>query len=183
MRALTLVFVLAGGPLAADPLDLIDYRAFFAATPDAVQDASETLQILEVGAVTLLYDRTEADPYTGVDESGRGAVGCFVGILATIESAVRACEVALPPEQLVIQSDYQTRALDFYAANVPDTDRATVQERFDALVESQIEGTRPFCANVDLVTDLADRIFTPDSAAEIDGMLQVPRLPVSNPCL
>lgn len=183
MRYLALALAIVAAPVAADPLGLIDYEAFFAADPDNIEEVSEILQILEVGPVTLLRDRTEDVPYTGVDESGQGAVGCFVGILVTIQSAVRACDVALPPEQLTIQSDYQTRALDFYAANVPDTDRATVQERFDALVESQIEGTRPFCANVDLVTDLADRIFTPDSAAEIDGMLQVPRLPVSNPCL
>lgn len=183
MRCLFLAVGLLATPLAADPLDLIDYEGLFAANADAVEDASEVLQILTMGEVTLLYDRTVETPYTGLDESGEGAVGCFVGILATIESAVRACEVQLPADQLLIQQDYQTRALDFYAANVPDTDRDTVQDRFDALVSGQIEGTRPFCANIDLVTDLADRIFTPDSAEEIDGMLSIPRLPVSNPCL
>ena len=180
---LALAVAVAAAPLAADPLDLIDYEGLFAANPDAVEDISELRQILRVGEVTLLYDRVEDKPYAGIDESGEGAVGCFVGILATIESAVQACEVTLPDEQLAIQSDYQTRALDFYADNLPGVDRTTVQDRFDALVSGQVEGTRPFCANIDLVTDLADRIFTPDSAEEIDGMLSIPRLPVGNPCL
>ena len=183
MRALVLTAVMTATPLAADPLDLIDYAALFAANAAAVEDVSEVRQILPVGPVTLLFDRTMTNPYTGLDESGEGAVGCFVSILATIASAVAACEVELPAEQLAIQTDYQSRALDFYAANVPDADRMTVQDRFDALIAGQIAATRPFCANVDLVTDLADRIFTPDSAAEIDGMLSIPRLPVSNPCL
>ena len=183
MRFLAMIAALVGTQVYADPLDLIDYEGLFAANADAVEDVSEVRQILRVGEVTLLYDRLEDSPYTGIDESGFGAVGCFVGILATIESAVQACEVTLPDAQLTIQSDYQSRALDFYAANVPNTDRATVQERFDALVSGQIEGTRPFCANIDLAIDLADRIFTPDSATEIDGMLSVPRLPVANPCL
>ncbi len=183
MRYLALVLGLSAGPLAADPLDLIDYEGLFAANADMVEDVSEVRQILRLGDVTVLYDRTERNAYTGLDESGVGAVGCFVGILATIDSAVQACEIALPPEQVAIQSDYETRALDFYATNVPNTDRVVVQQRFDALVAGQIEDTLPFCANIDLVTDLADRIFSPDSAAEIDGMLSKPRLPVSNPCL
>ena len=122
MRYLALALAIVAAPVAADPLGLIDYEAFFAADPDNIEEVSEILQILEVGPVTLLHDRTEDVPYTGVDESGQGAVGCFVGILVTIQS-------------------------------------------------------------VDLVADLADASFTPDSAAEIDVMLQVSRLPVSNPCL
>ena len=183
MRPFALALAVTAAPLAADPLDLIDYEGLFAANAAMVEDVSEVRQILRQGPVILLYDRTMDNPYTGLDESGEGAVGCFVGILATIESAVQACEVRLPPEQLAIQDDYQSRALDFYAASVPGVERGLVQERFDALVRGEIENTRPYCANIDLVTDLADRIFSPDSAAEIEGMLSLPRLPVSNPCL
>ncbi|SFR97913.1 hypothetical protein [Yoonia litorea] len=183
MRRFLLVAAFAAAPAFADPLDLIDYEGIFAREAGAVEDVSESRQILRVGDVTILYDRLEANPYTGLDESGEGAVGCFVSILATIESAVLACEVTLPDEQLAIQTDYRTRVLDFYAANVDGADRQTVTDRFEALVASQIATTRPFCANIDLVTDLADRIFAPQSAEEINGMLSVPRLPVSNPCL
>ncbi len=111
-------------------------------------------------------------------------MGCFVSILATIESALQACEAALPDAQAAIQSTYLREAMDFYVANaVPAPDMATVQARFDALVASQIEGARPFCANLDVVTNLADRLFTPDSRAEVSAMMSIPRLPVANPCL
>lgn len=183
MKYLVCALALLASPLAADPLDLIDYEGLFTERADQVEDVNETRQILRVGEVTLLYDRLEVNGYTGLDESGQGAVGCFVSILATIESAVLACEIDLPDAQVAIRDDYLTRALDFYADNISGVDRSDVQERFDGLVGSQVESTRPFCANIDLVTDLADRIFTPESAAEIDGMLSVPRLPVSNPCL
>ena len=90
----------------------------------------------------------------------------------------------MPDDQSAIQATYLDEALSFYAANaVPSASRATVQERFDALVASQIEGALPYCTNLGVVTNLADQIFSADSRAEIDGMMSVPRLPVSNPCL
>jgi hypothetical protein len=184
MKRLTMVLALCVGPLAADPLKLVDYEALFAANPDAVENVSEVRSILRVGDVTVLHDTTEARPYTGLDESGEGAVGCFVSILSTIESALQACDANLPAEQAAIQATYLDEALDFYAANaLPATTRAEVDARFADLVASQIEGALPYCQNLDVVTNLADRIFTADSRDEITGMMSVPRLPVSNPCL
>lgn len=184
MKRLAAIFALCAGSVAADPLDLIDYEALFAANPDAVEKVSGVRSILRVGPVTVLHDTTEARTYTGVDESGEGAVGCFVSILATIDSALQACEVALPPDQATIQQTYLQEALAFYAANAgADVTLGDVEERYDALVASQIAGALPFCQNLEVVTSLADRLFTPDSRAEIDGMMSVARLPVANPCL
>lgn len=184
MKKITLMAALCAGPVAADPLDLVDYQGLFAQSADSVEVMSDTRSALTVGPVILLRDTTEPREYTGIDESGQGAVGCFVSILATIESALQACEADLPPEQAQVQATYLQEALSFYAQNtIPAVDQATVQARFDALVASQIAGARPFCTNLDVVTDLASRLFTPDSRAEISGMMSVPRLPVANPCL
>lgn len=184
MKKLMCAVMLCAGPVAADPLDLIDYEAIFAANADAVQTLSEARTALTVGPVILLRDPTEPREYTGIDESGQAAVGCFVSILATIQSSLQACDAVLPAEQVEIQETYTQEVLAFYAENVsPSVDVATVQDRFDALVASQVEGARPFCASFDPITDLADRLFSPESRAEVSGMMTVPRLPVANPCL
>jgi hypothetical protein len=184
MKRLAIIAAFCAGPAFADPLDLIDYEGLFADNADKVQVVSTARQILQLENITILRDSNEARQYTGLDESGEGAVGCFVSILATIESALQACEASLPEDQAAVQATYLDQALSFYAENaVPAASRETVQDRFDALVASQIIGARPYCSNLSVVTNLADRIFAPDSRAEIDGMMSLPRLPVSNPCL
>ena len=184
MKRLAIIAALCAGPALADPLDLIDYAGLFADNPDKVQVVSPARQILQLENITILHDSNEERQYTGLDESGEGAVGCFVSILATIESALQACEASLPEDQAAIQATYLDEALSFYAQNaVPVASRETVQERFDSLVASQIVAARPYCSNLSVVTDLADQIFTIESRAEIDGMMSLPRLPVSNPCL
>lgn len=184
MKHMIVAAAFCAAPALADPLDLIDYEAIFAQNANEVEVVSNTRSILQVGDVTLLHDTAEPQPYTGLDESGQAAVGCFVTILATIESAMQACEVDLPEDQAAIQASYTVEALSFYAANaVPAVDIETVRARFDNFVATQIEGARPYCANLDVVTNLADRLFTEDSRAEVSGMISVPRLPVSNPCL
>ena len=184
MKRLIALALVCAGPALADPLDLVDYPTIFAENADAVEVVSSARSVLQIGPMTLLRDTNEPREYTGLDESGEGAVGCFVSILATIESALQACEVSLPADQADIQATYLQEALTFYGANaVPVADFATVKDRFDALVASQISGARPYCNNLDIVTNLADRIFTPDSRTEITGMMSLPRLPVSNPCL
>ncbi|MFT6075886.1 MAG: hypothetical protein ACJAZ1_002818 [Yoonia sp.] len=184
MKKLAIIAALCASPVLADPLDLIDYAELFADNQDMVQVVSPARQILQLDNITVLHDTNEVQQYTGLDESGEGAVGCFVTILATIESALQACEATLSDDQAAVQASYLDEALSFYAANaVPPVSRATVQERFDALVASQIEGALPYCANLSVVTNLAEQIFSADSRAEIDGMMSVPRLPVSNPCL
>ncbi len=184
MKRFAMIATVCAGPLTADPLDLIDYEALFAQNAADVEQATETRSLLRIGDVTLIRDPELPRSYAGLDESSQGAMGCFVSILATIESAMQACEAELPAAQVAIQADYQARALTFYAQNTfPPAPLALVEERYDALVASQIEGARPFCSNLDLVTTLADRIFSPQGADEVNGMLSVPRLPVAHPCL
>ncbi|MEO1638009.1 MAG: hypothetical protein AAFU41_02020 [Pseudomonadota bacterium] len=183
IRAATLTICLAV-PAVADPLDLIDYPGIFAQNADAVEEVSETRKILRLGDITLIHDPTEMRPYTGIDESGRGAAGCLVSVLASIDSALLACEVALPAEQLPFQQDFTERALQFYAENSsPAADMTTVTARYADYVQSQVEGALPLCSNIDLITNLADRLFTPAGEAQVTNILSLPRLPVENPCL
>ncbi len=184
MKRLAMIAALCAGPVAADPLDLINYPALFEQSAAEVEDVSETRSLLRLGDVTLIRDESLPRGYTGLDEGGQGAMGCFVSILATIESAMQACEAELPADQVDTQAAYLKQALTFYAENVvPQTTYEMVEERYNALVASQIAGARPFCSNLDLVTRLADRIFSPEGAAEVTGMMSTPRLPVANPCL
>ncbi|MEO0903594.1 MAG: hypothetical protein AAFX89_02350 [Pseudomonadota bacterium] len=184
MKRLAMIAACYAVPLAADPLDLIDYEALFAEKAADVMEVSETRSILCIGDITLIRDESLPRGYTGIDEGGQGAMGCFVSILATIESAMQACEAELPADQVETQMAYRTQALTFYGQNtVPEASFELVEERYNALVASQIEGARPFCSNLDLVTTLADRVFSDEGAAEISGMMSTPRLPVANPCL
>lgn len=184
MKRFAMIATVCAGPLMADPLELIDYEAVFEVHAAEVEDVSDARSLLRIGDITLIRDAGLPDGYAGLDESSLGAMGCFVSILATIESAMEACEAALPASQIPTQSDYRTRALTFYAENtVPMTTFEVVVARYNALVASQIEGARPFCSNLDLVTTLADRIFSPEGAEEVESMLSLPRLPVAHPCL
>ncbi|MEM8537756.1 MAG: hypothetical protein AAGF56_07830 [Pseudomonadota bacterium] len=183
IRALTLSIMLAC-PAFADPLDLVDYPAIFAANPDNVETVSEDRRILRLDSVTLIHDPTEPRPYIGIDESGQGAVGCLVSVLATIESATAACEVALPDAQVTFLDEFRAMALRYYAENAqPATDIGTARSRYQTYVASQIESARPLCSNVDLMTDLADRLLSDNGAAQVGAILATPRLPVENPCL
>ncbi len=184
MKRLAIVAAVCAGPLVADPLDLVDYEAVFEQNAADVEEVSETRSLLRVGDIALIRDPALPRTFAGIDESGQGAVGCYVTILATIESALLACEGSLPAAQSARQKSYLEQALAFYAENtIPPAAPELVRARYDALVASQIEGARPFCSNLDLVTDLADRIFSDDGAGEISDMLSIPRLPVEFPCL
>lgn len=184
MKRLAMIAAICAGPLAADPLDMIPYEAIFEQNAADVEVVSETRKILRLDDVTLIQDPTQMREYTGIDESGLGAVGCFATILATIESAHAACEVALPAEQAAKHQQYLSQMVDFYVENLPPpVASGQVMLRYGGLVESQIEGARPFCASLNLVTDLADRLFSPEGEAEVSRMLSKPRLPVENPCL
>lgn len=184
MKRLAIIVAMCAGSLAADPLDLIDYATIFEENAVDVDVVSETRKVLRLDDVTLIQDPTQMREYTGIDESGLGAVGCFVSILATIESAHAACESELPAEQTAKHQLYLTQVVDFYVENLsPPAATGQVLLRYYGLVESQIEGARPFCSSLDLVTDLADRLFSPAGEAEVSRMLSQPRLPVENPCL
>lgn len=184
MKRLAMIAVICARPLAADPLDMIDYEGLFEQRAADVEAVSGTRNILRLDDVTLIQDPTGIREYTGIDESGLGAVGCFVSILATIESAYQACEVDLPENQSAKHDEYLRQAVDFYSENLSHpTPTGLVYLRYYGLVESQTEGARAFCSNLDLVTTLADRLFSPEGEAEVNRMLSQPRLPVANPCL
>ncbi|MDX8350066.1 hypothetical protein SLH49_18910 [Cognatiyoonia sp. IB215446] len=168
----------------ADPLGLIDYEQLFAENADAVEAADADRDLLQVGDIVILRGNEDDVTFMGLDQSGHGAVGCFVSVLASLESALLACEVTLPAEQQAISDDYRARALAFYAENAfPPADPAEVMRRYDALVASEIDLARPFCSDPSVVTDFSDRLFVADTNDEIDGMMSIPRLPVANPCL
>ncbi len=184
MKRIAILLALGAVPAAADPLDLIDYARLFAENADRVETVSSDRDILQMGDITILRGNEEGFEYTGLDQSGEGAVGCFVSVLASLESALQACEITLPPEQQVISDTYRSTALAFYAENAfPPADLDEVERRFDALVASEIELSRPFCDDLAVVTDFSDRLFAQATKAEVDGMMSVPRLPVANPCL
>ena len=176
--------ILTATPVLADPLDLVDYAAIFAENAESVEQVTETRRILQLDEVTLIHDPTEMREYTGIDESGKGAVGCLVTILASIESAVAACETTLPDDQVSYLDQFRAMALSYYAENAePMAEMTRVQDRYATYVSSQIEGARPLCSNIDLITGLADRLLSDGGAAQVEDMLSIPRLPVENPCL
>lgn len=184
MNRLAMILVLCAGQAGADPLGLIDYEALFAENAADVEVVSPDRSILQVGAVTILRGSDEGFEFTGLDESGEGAVGCFVSVLASLEAAVQTCEIVLTPEQEAARADYRTMALGFYADNViPPATIDTVTDAYAGLVSGEMAGVLPFCDNADQFVTFATRLFAPEARPEIEGMMSIPRLPVSNPCL
>lgn len=184
MIRLTMILALCVGPAFADPLNLIDYEALFEANAEDVEVVGDDRSILRRGDVAIIQDRVDGVQYTGLDESGEGAVGCFVAVMASLEGALQACDIALTPEQVVTQDAYRDMALRFYGNNVtPTVDLETIEGLYAALVASEIAGAAPFCDAPDQFTTFADRLFAPEARPEIEGMMSVPRLPVANPCM
>jgi len=181
---LILLALLAASPGFADPLELIDYEAFFAQDDAIVENVDDTRSTVMVDDVMIIRDQSDGTRYTGVDQSGQGAVGCFVSVLAALEAAQQACDITLSQDQLDRQASYRRLALIFYGRNVqPPTTLENVQARYAALVATEVEASKQFCDAPDEFTDFADRLFAPQALAEIEGMMSVPRLPVANPCL
>ena len=69
MKRLAMIVALCAGPLAADPLDLIDYEALFVQNATDVEEATETRSLLRVGDVILIRDPELPRTYAGLDES------------------------------------------------------------------------------------------------------------------
>jgi len=184
MKWVAALMMLLAARAGADPLGLIDYDRLFAENAADVEVADADRDLLQVFDIAILRGNEDDVTFMGLDQSGHGAVGCFVSVLASLESALLACDVTLPAEQQAISEDYRARALAFYAKNAfPPVDLAEVTRRYDALVASEIELARPFCSDPSVVTDFSDRLFVADTEDEIDGMMSIPRLPVANPCL
>lgn len=187
MRHLTLLALSCASaslasPALADPLDLIDYPATFAAgTPDA-ENSNDERSVVYVDDIAIIKNTTETVTFFGVDQSGQGAVGCFVSTLATLDAAQTACGITLSDQQIAIQDDYRQRALTFYSENAA-APMDTVTARYADLVVVEQAAVKPFCEAPDEFADFAARLFSEDTMPEIDRMLSVPRLPVSNPCL
>lgn len=181
---LTMILALCAGPALADPLDLIDYDGLFEANAADVEISDDDRSVLKLGDVSIIQDRSNGVQYTGVDQSGEGAVGCFVSVLASLEGVLRACDIALTPEQEVTQGAYRDDVLAYYGRNVqPEASLETVVDRYNALVAAEVEIAKPFCDDPEQFIIFADRLFAPEARAEIEGMMSTPRLPVINPCL
>jgi hypothetical protein len=181
---LTMILAFCAAPAVADPLALMDYDALFAANATEVEVKDDGLFTLQQGDVTLIRRSGDTVEYSGVDQSGEGAMGCFVSVLASLDGALRACDIALAPAQIATQDVYRDDALAFYGANVyPPAASETVLERYEALVVQEAEIAMPFCDDPEQFVTFADRLFAPQSGAEIERMMSTPRWPVANPCL
>mgnify|MGYP001804423808 CR=1 FL=1 len=184
MKQFLVIVGLLATPVTADPLGLIDYDGLFEENAADVEVVNPERAILALGDVVILRGNEEEVPFTSVDQSGEAAVGCFVGTLASLESAYLACELTLTPEQAAIRDGYLSQALTFYSENAfPPVSLDVVQDSYDALVMSEIELSRPFCADPDVITDFAARLFAINAQSQIERMMSVPRLPAANPCL
>ena len=184
MNRFAITLLLCAGQAGADPLGLIDYEALFAENAADVEVVSPDRSILQIGEVTILRGSDLGFEFTGLDESGEGAVGCFVSVLASLEAAVQACGIVLTPEQEAARADYRSMALKFYSANaLPPATIESVRDAYARLISDEVLGVLPFCDNADQFVTFANRLFAPEARPEIEGMMSIQRLPVTNPCL
>ncbi|MEJ6396873.1 hypothetical protein [Yoonia sp. 208BN28-4] len=174
-------FVLCAGLAQADVLGLNDYDALFAANADAIEELANGAEAIALEG-GIFVSRQDGDVVT-LDQSEGGAVGCFVSILAQVDSYVATCDVTLEADKAARLERFRTSALTFYGQNTsPQATPEAVRTSYDALRDASPYNSGDFC---DAEGNIAAFIpsFLGDSTDEVvDQMIAVPRLPASNPC-
>lgn len=176
------VLTLCCGTVQADVLGLVDYDALFAANADAIEVLANGAEAIELPG-GVFVSRQDGQIVT-LDQSNGGAVGCFVNILAQIESYQMACDVSLDAGQAARLEIYRTQALTFYAANVsPTVTLDTARARFDTLRDRSQYASGAFCDPDGNIALFLNSFLDEATQEVLDRLTEVPRLPASNPCL
>lgn len=197
MRRLALVFVAICTPLAALSQQAefsIDYEALFQLHPDRIAETDRgDFQVLNMPGGIVVDRRGELGNYrySGTDTSDGGAVGCYAMYLIEHTKRDAFCPGIMSDDQSAQLEDGLERVLRFYAENQYP---AVSYEALDSYVRLQLAAewlnllpnSASFCEQdpflsgfIDYYDGMSDGAFQRD----LDKILEVPRLPVNNPCV
>lgn len=124
--------------------------------------------------------------YTGIDSSGRGAVGCLYQLFFELDAMAKTCDWTPPKREARVLEERLRRIARFVMANsVPamNPDRVTPYLAQELAHWQQGAGAQA-CAEPDHgLQGFAAALASEGFEAVLDTALEVPRLPVNNPCL
>ena len=190
MRLAALVLMLVPLQTQADP---IDYAAVFAAHEVEVlagdQIDGRAIEILTLPDGIELRRLTGPNgevTYTGIDASGRGAVGCLYNLFFELHALARTCEWTPPKRAAKVLESRLRRITRFVMANaVPPMEADTVNGYLAAQLDLWQAGPgREACGAPDHgLQGFAAALSSDGFEQALDTALAVPRLPVTNPCL
>lgn len=193
MKVFAGFFVFLGlflGPVAAFELD---YGAVFAAHKDKVAQGTPGTRILELPGPVILREITHADgrvEYRGMDQSGLGAMGCTYMILVDLVTIAGICEGAINAGEMGQLEAQLRHVAGFMGENtVPKVAKKDIHKVLVSNLRERIKHFqgRDICPSETGgqygVISMMQGMLRPDVREEMRRALDVPRLPVMNPCL
>ncbi len=165
----------------------IDYGALFALHADKVVRPSPDMQVLELPGPVIVTCRNGR--CIGMDQSAHGAAGCALRVLTEIAALDRVCPDLLDRAA----RDRLAAALDtgwrFWADNtVPRQSHAAALALRDDTIDESVRQMQQICpadgsAHGQDLRQLALSVTRETQAGRIARAFEMPRLPVTNPCL
>lgn len=197
MRSIILAVTAILAPLAAlsQQADFaIDYEGLFELHADSITQSDwGGFQVLNMPGDVFVERRGLAGnyQYSGTDRSDGGAVGCYAMFLIEYTKRDAICPNIMSDDQSAQLKDGLERVLRFYAENLYPPVR---YEDLDAYVRLQVSakwlGLLPisatYCEKNSFLTgfiDYHDGMSDGSFQRDLDKILEVPRLPVNNPCV
>ncbi|MCY4180807.1 MAG: hypothetical protein OXC60_12830 [Litoreibacter sp.] len=123
----------------------------------------------------------------GLDQSGNGAVGCFLIIAIDVRATADHCPGTVSPEQASALDKFLEAATQFYARNnIPSRAVSAVRDGIQESISYRTQQMEPAICDGESIKHIqgfASALAAPDSLENIDAALGPPRLPVTNPCL
>ncbi len=177
--------------VAETPDFRIDYEALFELHADRVVDSDRgDFQELEMPGEVIIDRRGGAGNYSynSADLSEGGAVGCLMLIVSELEAYRRECPAIANEAQSARMENALERVVEFAAENTyPPAPLAEYRAAFETGIvskQSRIDfSNTENCAENDQISSFIGHIYGDSSEALFDDALEVPRLPVLNPCL
>lgn len=160
----------------------IDFETALAAQAEQVETLDDGTRLLRME--TGIEIRASDQGVVAIDRSGSGAVGCYLGMYAQIASTAQACDLGLDGEQLERLDRVLGRLAAYYAKNTVPVMTDSERDRALRAMLKRFQPDEGACSEIDQDTRLfMTQLVSPPVEETIEKSLEVPRLPVVNPCL
>ena len=185
-----IAFLLTQPAVQAGEWNGTDYAALFVDKAQLVEkitgpDGSVT-EILRLKG-DIFVQRTADGNVTGIDRGTNGAVGCFLIAMRDVTRISDQCPKVLSEEEKRRLESLTRQSLLFFAQNAyPPTDYESARRWFADEIAARGKLPAQACeiAGRDSIeSQFIHQLVSAQAEASLGKMLEVPRLPVNNPCL
>lgn len=183
-------FVLAPPAVHAGEWNGTDYAALFADKAQLVEKITSpdgsVAEILRLKG-DIFVQRTADGNVTGIDRGTSGAVGCFLIAMRDVTRISDQCPKVLSEEEKRRLESLTRHSLLFFAQNAyPPTDYESASRWFANEIAARGKLPAEACeiAGRDSIeSQFIHQLVSAEAEVSLAKMLEVPRLPVNNPCL